>query len=103
MSSEPGLTGQTVVVIGGSSGIGLETARLAREEGAHVIITARDPDRLHTVGLELGADVAAFDVTDSDRLDRFFEELERHAARMKRRAIRLHAAVLGRRTDSDLA
>jgi NAD(P)-dependent dehydrogenase (short-subunit alcohol dehydrogenase family) len=33
------LLGQTVVVIGGSLGIGLETARLAREEGAAVTIT----------------------------------------------------------------
>ena len=69
------LLGQTLVVIGGSAGIGLETARLAREEGAAVIITARNPDRLHHVGLELGASIAAFDATDFDRLERFFDEL----------------------------
>jgi NAD(P)-dependent dehydrogenase (short-subunit alcohol dehydrogenase family) len=69
------LVGQTVVVIGGSLGIGLETARRAREEGADVIITARDPDRLQRVGLELGASTAAFDATDFDRLRRFFDEL----------------------------
>ena len=73
--SEPQLAGQTLVVIGGSSGIGLETARLARDLGADVIITARDPDRLHRVGLELGASIAAFDATDFDRLERFFDEL----------------------------
>jgi NAD(P)-dependent dehydrogenase (short-subunit alcohol dehydrogenase family) len=73
---EPELLGQTVVVIGGSAGIGLETARRAREEGADVILTARDPDRLHRVGLELGAaSIAAFDATDFDRLGRFFDEL----------------------------
>jgi len=75
MSSKPELAGQTVVVIGGSSGIGLETARRARDEGAGVIITARNPDRLHRVGLELGASIAAFDATDFDRLGRFFDEL----------------------------
>ena len=69
------LIGQTVLVIGGSAGIGLETARLAREEGAEVIITARNPDRLHQAGLELGARIAAFDATDFDRLERFFDEL----------------------------
>jgi NAD(P)-dependent dehydrogenase (short-subunit alcohol dehydrogenase family) len=69
------LEGQTVLVIGGSAGIGLETARRAREEGADVIITARDPDRLHRAGLELGASIAAFDATDFDRLRRFFDEL----------------------------
>jgi NAD(P)-dependent dehydrogenase (short-subunit alcohol dehydrogenase family) len=75
VSGEQELAGQTVVVIGGSSGIGLETARLARDEGARVIITARDPDRVHRVGLELGASIAAFDATDFERLGRFFDEL----------------------------
>jgi NAD(P)-dependent dehydrogenase (short-subunit alcohol dehydrogenase family) len=72
---EQDLLGQTVVVIGGNSGIGLETARLARAKGADIILTARDPDRLHRVGLELGASIAAFDATDFDRLGRFFDAL----------------------------
>jgi NAD(P)-dependent dehydrogenase (short-subunit alcohol dehydrogenase family) len=72
---EPELTGQTVLVIGGSAGIGLATARLARANGAEVILTARNPDRLHRVGLELGASIAAFDATDFDRLQRFFDAL----------------------------
>jgi NAD(P)-dependent dehydrogenase (short-subunit alcohol dehydrogenase family) len=75
MNDELELAGQTVIVIGGSSGIGLETARRARTEGAGVIITARDPDRVHAAGLELGASIAAFDATDFDRLERFFDEL----------------------------
>jgi len=37
---------QTVVVIGGSARIGLETARRASAEGAKVILTGRDPKRL---------------------------------------------------------
>ena len=69
------LLGQTLLVIGGSAGIGLETARLAREQGAEVILTARNPDPLHRAGLELGASIAAFDATDFDRLKRFFDEL----------------------------
>ena len=72
---ERDLLGQTVLVIGGSSGIGLETARLARAKGADIILTARNPDRLHRVGLELGASIAAFDATDFDRLERFFDAL----------------------------
>jgi NAD(P)-dependent dehydrogenase (short-subunit alcohol dehydrogenase family) len=75
MSHEPELTGQRVVIIGGSSGIGLETARRARAEGAELTLTARSPDRLHRVGLELGASVTAFDALDFDRLSRFFDEL----------------------------
>ena len=72
---EPDLLGQTVLVMGGSSGIGLETARLARARGADIIITARNPDRLHRAGLELGASIAAFDATDFGRLGRFFAAL----------------------------
>jgi NAD(P)-dependent dehydrogenase (short-subunit alcohol dehydrogenase family) len=69
------LAGKTVLVIGGSAGIGLETARLAREEGADLILTARTPDRLHQVGLELSAGVAAFYALDFGRLGTFFDEL----------------------------
>jgi NAD(P)-dependent dehydrogenase (short-subunit alcohol dehydrogenase family) len=72
---ERDLIGQTVLVIGGSSGIGLETARLARAQGAGIILTARNPDRLHRAGLELGASIAAFDATDFGRLGRFFDAL----------------------------
>src|SRR6185437_7652919 len=73
---EPELVGQTVVVIGGSAGIGLETARRARAEGADVILTGRNPDRLQQAGRELGAQrTAAFDANDSASLQRFFQEL----------------------------
>ena len=58
-------TGQTVVLIGGSAGIGLETARRARAEGADVVLTGRDPERLERAALEVGArSTAAFDATD---------------------------------------
>ncbi len=69
------LDGQTVVVIGGSSGIGLETARCARAEGADVIITGRNRDRLTQAGSEVGATTVAFDALDFERLGRFFDQL----------------------------
>ena len=72
----PELLGQTVVVIGGSSGIGLETARRARAEGADVVLTGRDPGRLQHAAQEVGAlRTAAFDATDPAALERFFTEL----------------------------
>ena len=43
---EAELLGQTVVLIGGSAGIGLETARRARREGADVILAGRNSERL---------------------------------------------------------
>jgi NAD(P)-dependent dehydrogenase (short-subunit alcohol dehydrogenase family) len=73
---EPELFGQIVVVIGGSAGIGLETARRARAEGAEVILTGRDPDRLEHAARELDArSSAAFDAADPERLARFFQDL----------------------------
>jgi NAD(P)-dependent dehydrogenase (short-subunit alcohol dehydrogenase family) len=74
--SEPQLAGQTVVVLGGSAGIGLETARSARAEGANVILTARNPERLEAAAREVGAvKTAAFDATDGDALERFLGDL----------------------------
>jgi NAD(P)-dependent dehydrogenase (short-subunit alcohol dehydrogenase family) len=70
------LKGQTVVVIGGTSGMGLETARRARAESADTIITGRDPVRLKQAVATIGArDSAAFDVTDPAALERFFDQL----------------------------
>jgi NAD(P)-dependent dehydrogenase (short-subunit alcohol dehydrogenase family) len=73
---EPQLAGQTVILIGGSAGIGLETARLARAEGADVILTGRNAGRLEQAAREVGALRAeAFDATDFDRLAGFFQGL----------------------------
>jgi NAD(P)-dependent dehydrogenase (short-subunit alcohol dehydrogenase family) len=73
---EPPLSGQTVVVIGGTAGIGLETARRARAEGASVVLTGRNPERLQAAARELDAlGASAFDANDPARLDRFFKEL----------------------------
>jgi NAD(P)-dependent dehydrogenase (short-subunit alcohol dehydrogenase family) len=73
---EPQLLGQTVVLIGGSAGIGLETARLARREGADVILTGRNAERLEQAARDVDArSTAAFDATDAAALKRFFDGL----------------------------
>ncbi|WP_033263542.1 SDR family NAD(P)-dependent oxidoreductase [Amycolatopsis vancoresmycina] len=77
---EPGgnerLAGQTVVLVGGSAGIGFETARLARAEGADVVLTGRSPDKLEKAAEELGArSTAAFDVADPAAVSGFFAAL----------------------------
>jgi NAD(P)-dependent dehydrogenase (short-subunit alcohol dehydrogenase family) len=72
----PQLAGQTVVVIGGSAGIGLETARLAHAEGANLVLAARNPERLQQVASEFtAATTLAFDATDFERLRYFFDQL----------------------------
>ena len=72
---DPQLLDQTVVVIGGSAGIGLETARLARREGADVVLTGRNPERLEQAARELSARSSAFDADDAAGVKRFFDEL----------------------------
>jgi NAD(P)-dependent dehydrogenase (short-subunit alcohol dehydrogenase family) len=73
---EPELLNQTVVVIGGSSGIGLETARRARSEGAALILTGRNPEHLQPAAAEVEAlSTAAFDANDPEEIDRFFTSL----------------------------
>ena len=72
----PQLAGQTVVLIGGGAGIGLETARLARAEGADVILTGRNPERLEAAAVDVGAlSAAAFDANDAAALERFFDTI----------------------------
>ncbi|GAA5023737.1 SDR family oxidoreductase [Kitasatospora paranensis] len=72
----PELLGRTVVVIGGSAGIGFETARRARAEGAEVVLVGRDPGRLERAADELGAlRTAAFDATVPAALSAFFQDL----------------------------
>ena len=73
---EAELLGQTVVVIGGSAGIGLETARRARAEGADLVLTGRNPDRLRQAALDVGAQrTEAFDANDPSSLQSFFDDL----------------------------
>ncbi|MGH7043710.1 MAG: SDR family NAD(P)-dependent oxidoreductase [Acetobacteraceae bacterium] len=50
------LHGKTALITGGTSGIGLATARLFIAEGAQVALTGRDPTRLATAAGELGPD-----------------------------------------------
>jgi len=70
------LEGQTVVLVGGSAGIGLETARRARSAGADVVLTGRNAERLEAAAREVDASsTAAFDATDEAALKRFFDEL----------------------------
>jgi NAD(P)-dependent dehydrogenase (short-subunit alcohol dehydrogenase family) len=74
---EPALLGQTVVVVGGSAGIGLEAARRARAEGAEVVLTGRNRDRLASAAADVGArSTTAFDANDLTALEAFFAGLD---------------------------
>ena len=74
---EPDLRGQTVVVIGGSAGIGFETARRARAEGADVVLAGRNRERLKQAATNLGVtSTATLDASDSAALENFFGQLD---------------------------
>ncbi|WP_428392831.1 SDR family oxidoreductase [Lichenicoccus sp.] len=68
------LTGQRLVVMGGTSGIGLATAHAAIEAGAHVIVAGRHRDKLARAvdGLGDTARGESIDACDRDALDAFF-------------------------------
>ena len=98
---EPELLGQTVVVIGGSAGIGLETARRASAEGAKLILTGRDAERLQRAASEVHVlRTTAFDATDPALLGQFFRELPTSIDHIMVTAGRPH---YGRLIDLDFA
>ena len=67
------LNGKTVIVIGGSSGIGAAVAKAAAARGAHVVMAGR---RLVS-GVENGVRSEPVDVTDATSLQRLFESVGR--------------------------
>src|SRR6476620_11948383 len=69
------LAGQKIVVVGGSSGIGLATAELAKAQGAEVIIAARNAERLQVAADTLGVTGIAADVTDDDSVVHLFRTI----------------------------
>jgi NAD(P)-dependent dehydrogenase (short-subunit alcohol dehydrogenase family) len=93
------LRGAEVVVVGGSSGIGLATAQIAHAEGAHVTIAGRDAERLKTARERIGDDTDAIplDVAVEDDVRQLFESLDRvdHVATLA------GAQVYGRVTEAD--
>ena len=64
--------GKKVVVVGGSSGIGLATAELAKRDGAEVIIASRNAERLKAVADKIGATAIPTDVTNDDSVTNLF-------------------------------
>lgn len=67
------LAGKKVVVVGGSSGIGLATAELAKAQGAEVIIASRSADKVKAAADKLGAKGLVCDVTNDDSVVNLFK------------------------------
>ena len=60
--------GRGVVVAGGSSGLGLHLAKAFIAEGARVVVSARQAEKLEAVAAEIGAIPIAADITDFESL-----------------------------------
>ena len=69
--------GQRVLVIGGSSGIGLAVARAARDEGANIVIASSNADKLSEASEVLGgAECVQFDVNNDNSVREYFSSAE---------------------------
>ena len=75
---------KVAVITGGSSGIGLATAKLFHQEGAKVAISGRNQESLDAAIRELGSDVVAVrsDVSKLSDLDVLFETVARKLGRI---------------------
>ncbi|HJO36427.1 MAG: SDR family oxidoreductase [Pseudomonadota bacterium] len=69
MASTQEFTGQKLLVIGGTSGMGLESARRVLQGGGSAVITGRDPAKAEAARAEL-ADVGEVQTLTADLTDR---------------------------------
>jgi NAD(P)-dependent dehydrogenase (short-subunit alcohol dehydrogenase family) len=78
------LEGKIALVTGGSSGIGLATAKRFVGEGAYVYITGRREGELSAAVKEIGRNVTAVrgDVSNLDELDRILDQIKREKGRL---------------------
>jgi len=69
--------GKKIVVIGGSSGIGLATAKMAAAEGAEVVIASRSEEKLQKARAEIRGkvEVITVNVVDEGSVEAFFEKV----------------------------
>jgi len=67
------LAGKKIVVVGGSSGIGLATAELAKAQGADVIVASRSADKVKAAAAKVGATGIVADVTNDDSVVNLFK------------------------------
>ena len=78
------LEGKIALITGGSSGIGLATAKQFVNEGAFVFITGRRQQELNAAAMEIGGNVTAIqgDVSNLDDLDLLFGQIKREKGRL---------------------
>ena len=73
---ETGLKGRPILVTGASGGIGAATVRLLANEGAEVVASGRDENRLAELSAETGCKSLPFDLTSESEVKDALEGLE---------------------------
>ena len=78
------LEGKIALVTGGSSGIGLATAKQFVKEGSYVFVTGRREQELKAAGTEIGKNVSALtsDASKLSDLDRLFDQIKTEKGRL---------------------
>lgn len=73
------LKSKNVIIIGGSSGIGLSVARLSYEQGANVVLTSRSLTKAEEIAASIGAGVKglALEVDDETAVYAFFKKVDK--------------------------
>jgi NAD(P)-dependent dehydrogenase (short-subunit alcohol dehydrogenase family) len=78
------LTEKVAVITGGSSGIGLATAKRFIDEGAYVFITGRRQSELETAVRQIGQNVTGVqrDVSKADELDKLYATVRQQKGKL---------------------
>ena len=76
------LEGRVALVTGSSRGLGYAMAKALKENGAHVIVNARDPAAVAEAAAKIGAEAMAFDVTDSAIARKSLEDIVKRHGRL---------------------
>src|SRR3712207_5032835 len=78
------LSNKIALVTGGTSGLGLEAARLFREEGATDVIIGQNPARLQSAAVELGEGITALrgDLSSPTQIDNIIEHIRQTLGRL---------------------
>lgn len=70
------IEGSRIVIVGGTQGMGLATARVAAARGAHVVVASRNPERVQAARESIaGVEGVAADFTDADQARAALEQI----------------------------
>lgn len=96
------LSNKVALITGGNSGIGLATAKLFKEQGATVVITARSKESFEKAQKELGSqfDIVQTDVSQSDELDRLYTHIKTKHGKLD--VLFANAGIAGFRPTTDV-